>query len=114
MNAFIGGLANGLLGSVLDRSASLWPCRELEREGPRSLPFGVFLPLLVDGRRLLGADVGNGGNAQSKLADSSGLGGRGSQRRGFGLVILRKGGGGLFERLLPDRELAAGEIGVSV
>jgi hypothetical protein len=114
LKAFIGGFPNGLLGSVLDNSPSLFPCRELEREVPRSLPLGVFLPLLVDGRLLVGAATGNGGNAQSKLADSSGLGGRGSHRRGIGLVILRKGGGALFERLLPDRELAAGEIGVSV
>jgi hypothetical protein len=100
------------------RSASLGPCRELEREGPHSLPVGVFLPLLpllVDGRLLLDSNgVGKGGNAQSKLAESSGLGGRGSNMRGLGLVMLRIGGGGLLDKLLPDRELLAGEIGVSV
>ena len=107
LKAFIGGFPSGLLGS------KVCPCRELERDGPRSPPFGVFLPLLVDGRRLFEAGMGKGGKAQSKFAESSGLGGRGSHRRGIGLVILRNGGAGLFERLLPERELAAGEMGSS-
>lgn len=51
--------------------------------------------------------VGKGGNAQSRFADNSGLGGR-SQRRGMGLVILRFGGA-LLLPLLAERMLDAGD-----
>lgn len=80
------------------------------RDGARLLT-DIFLPLLVPGRLLVLA-VGKGGNAQSRLAESSGLGGRGSKIRGAGLVMLRKGGG-LGPTLLPDRLLNAGEMGDS-
>ena len=82
------------------------------RDPPRSL--GVLRPLAVPGRLVGVALVGKGGNAQSKFADSSGLGGLGSHRRGIGLVMLRRGGRGFDPKLLPERELSAGEIGVSI
>lgn len=82
------------------------------REGARSV-LGVFRPLLVDGLLLEVLEAGNGGNAQSKFAESSGLGGRGSKIRAPpGLVALREGGG-RPPKLLPDRELRAGDIGDS-
>ena len=69
--------------------------------------------MLVPGRLVLAA-VGKGGKAQSRFAESSGLGGLGSHKRGIGVVILRSGGGGFDPKLLPERELRAGEIGVSI
>lgn len=63
--------------------------------------------LAFEAFRLLILAVGNGGNAQSRFAESSGLGGR-SQRRGIGLVILRFGGA-LLPPLLAERILDAGD-----
>lgn len=80
-------------------------------DGALSLFVGVLRPLLVPGL-LPGVDeVGNGGNAQSKLPVSSGLGGRKSKRLGIGLVALRLYDG-LELPLLPDLALSAGLNGV--
>lgn len=101
-------LLTGLFGSKLYRSG-LDPVREDDR----SL-FGVLRPLLVDGLLpVVGTGGGNGGNAQSKFAESSGLGGLWSRMRGIGLVMLLSGGGGFDPILLPERTLDTGEIGVS-
>ena len=94
--------------------ASLLPCLEPAREEPLSL-LGVLRPLLVPGRLLLPTLLGGGkgGKAQSRLEESSGLGGRGSKIRGAGLVMVRKGGGLLPPMLLADRTLMAGDMGDS-
>ena len=111
---FSPALLMGPLGSMSGKSGGLESSREVARDDERSLPVGVLRPLLVDGRLPpLLSENGKGGNAQSRFAESSGLGGRGSHRRGIGLVILRIGGGGLPPKLLPERELVAGDIGVS-
>ena len=96
--------------SAIETSGNLPSCRDSAREEPRSL--GVFRPLLDPGR-LPGvlSPKGNGGKAQSRFADSSGLGGRGSHSRGAGIVTLRCGADGRPLRLLPDLELAAGDMG---
>ena len=88
------------------------PCLEPLREGALSLPVGVLRPLLVDGRLpgLAVLDAGNDGKAQSNPPDSSGLGGRKSNMRGIGLVILRSAEG-LLLLLLPERTLSAGDMG---
>jgi hypothetical protein len=109
-------LTDGLLGSDIHGNRSdpiLLSCRELPREGALSLGVGVFLPFAVPGLLPLPLlfGVGNAGKAQSKPADSSGLGGLGSNRRGAGLVMLRIGGGGRLPLLLPDRTLTAGDKG---
>lgn len=103
----------GLFGSKSSLSAGHLPsCRDPPPlDGARSL-FGVFPPLLVEGLLLVVLDVGNGGNAQSRLAESSGLGGRGSNIRGAGFVALREGAG-LDPKPLPDFELRAGDMGDS-
>jgi hypothetical protein len=108
-------LTEGLLGSDIQGNLSapiLLSCRELPRDGALSPSVGVFLPFAVPGRLPLPllTDVGKDGNAQSKPADNSGLGGLGSYRRGFGLVMLLIGGG-LLPLLLPDRTLIAGDNG---
>lgn len=85
--------------------------RELPLDGARSLPVGVLRPPSwgAEGLRPEVAAVGKGGKAQSRLADSSGLGGRGSKSRGAVLVMLRGNAG--FPLLPPDCELGTGEIG---
>lgn len=84
-------LNRGSFGSRSDGTGSAfwtWSNREPPLEGARSLPVGVLRPLLgVEGR--LPEAVGNGGKAQSRFADNSGLGGRGSYSRGAGAVMLR-------------------------
>ncbi len=104
-------VGTGLRDSVLNMSGSWLSCLEPARDDPRSL--GVLLPVLEPGRLPTGSPNGKGGKAQSRFADSSGLGGRGSQSLGIGLVIDLRGGGGLPLKLLPDLLLAAGEIGDS-
>lgn len=104
-------LPTGLLGSDIEVSANLPSDLESAREEPRSLP-GVFRPLLDPGR-LPGAlsPKGNGGKAQSRFAESSGLGGRGSHSRGMGVVMLLCGADGRPLMLLPDLELGTGDMG---
>lgn len=100
---------NGSLGI----GVRLLSCLELPRECALSLGVGVFLPLEVPGLLSLPVLPGaNGGNAQSRFADISGLGGLGSKMRGAGLVMLLVGGGRL-PWLLPDRTLIAGDSGES-
>jgi len=109
---FSPALLVGLLGSGKNGSIGFPPCREPAREEPRSL--GELRPLLEPGRLPGGSPNGKAGKAQSKPADSSGLGGLGSHNRGIGPVVtLRCGGGGRPPKLLPDLELAAGEMGDS-
>lgn len=95
-------------------------CTEFSRSfacrGSKLLPFREERladdPFLEDG---VGGATGKGGNAQSMLPVSSGLGGLGSNNGGLGFVALR----GFFVRLPllllpPDRTLEAGERGVCV
>lgn len=109
----IGSAGNGSLGA---KGTLATPSREPTIEGALSLNVGVALPEGVPGRLPLPAlaGPGNGGKAQSNEAESSGLGGRGSNSRGAGLVALRMGGGRLPPLLLAaDRALGAGERGES-
>lgn len=108
---FSPALLTGLLGSAFKTSGNFSSCREPARDEPRSL--GVCRPLLEPGRLPAPSPNGNGGKAQSRFAEYSGLGGRGSHSRGIGLVILLSGAVGRPPLLLPDLELAAGEIGDS-
>jgi hypothetical protein len=84
--------------------------REPARDADRSLPVGVLRPLLVEGLLPLLLGVGKKGKAQSKFADSSGLGGLRSHNRGAEFVATGSIEG-LLELLLLECMLAAGDNG---